>query len=138
MPDKPKPNEEVRPQSATVRPKPVRAKVTIPTPTILVTDTQVMDETGLEVVIKAEVTATDRLGVTDHVEAVITPTVTETVFKLVVRDSGPGEMLEVEFHTEDGRVIFHDMDHTDWTPHWASVELAEKIGEAFVREIEGL
>ena len=35
-------------------------------------------------------------------------------------------------------MVFWDMDHADWTPSWASVTLAEKLAEAFIRELEGI
>ena len=63
---------------------------------------------------------------------------TVTRYYMEIVDDGPGEMLEVVWIGVDGRVVFHDMDHSNFTPHWASVALAEKFGEAFIREVEGI
>jgi hypothetical protein len=134
-------------RSAVVRPEPIRAKVGIPTPTIHVRDVQHMDETGHTVTAKATVSGTDELHEAVEVEATLTPVWrlreavgedTDVVGYQLVVVGGPGEMLEVVLEREDGEVVFHDMDHTDWTPHWASVALVERLAEALVRDMEGI
>lgn len=59
-------------------------------------------------------------------------------YHLEIVDSGPGEVIEAFLINNRGEVMFHDLDHSDFTPHWASVELIEKAAEALIRAIEGL
>ena len=79
-------------------------KVTIPTPTVHVTDVQRMDETGKTITAKATVTGDNMLAPATPVEATFTPLerIRETVgdeteitaYRLVVTGA-QGEMLEV-------------------------------------------
>jgi hypothetical protein len=59
-------------------------------------------------------------------------------YHLEIVGSGPGEVIEAILVNDRGEVTFHDLDHSDFTPHWASVELIDKAAEALIRAIEGL
>ena len=46
------------------------------------------------------------------------------------------EMFEAVLETLDGRLLFHDLDFTSLTPHWASLGVLERLLEALIREVE--